>query len=78
MAGLLSNILVGLMSSASRVLYAYIYCFQWKAHDGVILKVDWNPITGLIVSGGEDCKYKVSILAGSLAILADRPSVIKC
>ncbi len=31
----------------------------WKAHDGVILKVDWSPINHLIVSGGEDCKYKV-------------------
>ncbi|XP_067950090.1 intraflagellar transport protein 80 homolog isoform X2 [Watersipora subatra] len=32
---------------------------MWKAHDGVILKIDWNPITGYIVSGGEDCRYKV-------------------
>ncbi|EDV28474.1 uncharacterized protein TRIADDRAFT_49567 [Trichoplax adhaerens] len=32
---------------------------QWKAHDGVILKADWNPINNLIISGGEDCKYKV-------------------
>lgn len=32
---------------------------SWKAHDGVVLKVDWNPANGLIVSGGEDCKYKV-------------------
>uniref|UniRef100_A0A8C4PYQ4 Intraflagellar transport 80 homolog (Chlamydomonas) n=1 Tax=Eptatretus burgeri TaxID=7764 RepID=A0A8C4PYQ4_EPTBU len=32
---------------------------QWKAHDGVVLKVDWNPLNGLIVSGGEDCRYKV-------------------
>ncbi|KAI9344345.1 WD40-repeat-containing domain protein [Obelidium mucronatum] len=31
----------------------------WKAHDGVILKVDWNMATNLIVSGGEDCRYKV-------------------
>ena len=34
---------------------------QWKAHDGVVLKVDWNPINNLIISGGEDCKYKVHI-----------------
>ncbi|XP_059507049.1 intraflagellar transport protein 80 homolog isoform X4 [Stegostoma tigrinum] len=33
--------------------------FQWKAHDGVILKVDWNIVNDLILSGGEDCKYKV-------------------
>eukprot|EP00744_Colponema_vietnamica_P004654 GILI01006912.1.p1 GENE.GILI01006912.1~~GILI01006912.1.p1 ORF type:complete len:758 (-),score=200.90 GILI01006912.1:92-2365(-) len=32
---------------------------QWKAHDGVVLKVDWNSVTNLIVSAGEDCKYKV-------------------
>ncbi|XP_069004319.1 intraflagellar transport protein 80 homolog isoform X2 [Embiotoca jacksoni] len=32
---------------------------QWKAHDGVILKVEWNSVNDLILSGGEDCKYKV-------------------
>ncbi|KAM4771325.1 intraflagellar transport protein 80 homolog [Rhinophrynus dorsalis] len=32
---------------------------QWKAHDGVILKVDWNSVNDLILSAGEDCKYKV-------------------
>lgn len=32
---------------------------QWKAHEGVILKVDWNSVNDLIISGGEDCKYKV-------------------
>ncbi|XP_063772234.1 intraflagellar transport protein 80 homolog isoform X2 [Pseudophryne corroboree] len=32
---------------------------QWKAHDGVILKVDWNAVSDLILSAGEDCKYKV-------------------
>ena len=32
---------------------------QWKAHDGVVLKVDWNVANNLIVSGGEDCTYKV-------------------
>ena len=37
----------------------HVLLFQWKAHDGVILKVDWNPVNGLILSGGEDCKYKV-------------------
>lgn len=29
----------------------------WKAHDGVVLKADWSPISGLIVSGGEDCRW---------------------
>uniref|UniRef100_A0A3B3I0V8 Intraflagellar transport 80 homolog (Chlamydomonas) n=1 Tax=Oryzias latipes TaxID=8090 RepID=A0A3B3I0V8_ORYLA len=32
---------------------------QWKAHDGLVLKVDWNSVNSLILSGGEDCKYKV-------------------
>eukprot|EP00794_Sanderia_malayensis_P011126 gene11126-12297_t len=32
---------------------------QWKAHDGIILKVDWNSINNIIISAGEDCKYKV-------------------
>ncbi|VDM17217.1 unnamed protein product [Hydatigera taeniaeformis] len=31
----------------------------WMAHDGLILKVDWNPINDLLISGGEDCRYKV-------------------
>jgi intraflagellar transport protein 80 len=31
----------------------------WRAHEGVVLKVDWSAINNLIVSGGEDCKYKV-------------------
>lgn len=38
---------------------------QWKAHDGIILSADWNPCNNLIVSGGEDCKYRVKILARS-------------
>lgn len=32
---------------------------QWKAHDGVVLQVDWNVLNGRIISGGEDRKYKV-------------------
>lgn len=32
---------------------------QWKAHDGVVLAVDWNPANNLIISAGEDCKYRV-------------------
>ena len=32
---------------------------KWKAHDGVVMKADWNPINDLIVTGGEDCRYKV-------------------
>lgn len=32
---------------------------QWKAHDGIILKVDWNLVNNLLISAGEDKKYKV-------------------
>ncbi|XP_053728928.1 intraflagellar transport protein 80 homolog [Synchiropus splendidus] len=32
---------------------------QWKAHDGVVLRTEWNSVNDLILSGGEDCKYKV-------------------
>ena len=31
---------------------------QWRAHDGLILAVDWSLLGNLIVSGGEDRKYK--------------------
>ncbi|XP_077396712.1 intraflagellar transport protein 80 homolog isoform X2 [Festucalex cinctus] len=43
---------------------------QWKAHDGVILKVDWNSVNDLILSGGEDCKYKVWDSFGRLLYLS--------
>ena len=36
---------------------------MWKAHEGVILQVDWNPVNNLILSGGEDCTYKVGGVA---------------
>lgn len=32
---------------------------QWLAHDGIILKVAWSMNNNLILSGGEDCKYKL-------------------
>jgi intraflagellar transport protein 80 len=32
---------------------------QWNAHDGIVLCVDWNVANGNIISGGEDCSYKV-------------------
>lgn len=32
---------------------------QWNAHDGIVLCVDWNVSNGNIISGGEDCVYKV-------------------
>lgn len=39
---------------------------HWKGHDGVVLKVDWNASNNLIVSGGEDCRYKLWDLYGRL------------
>lgn len=32
---------------------------QWNAHDGIVLCTDWNVANNLIVSGGEDCTYRV-------------------
>mmetsp|Transcript_6247 Transcript_6247/g.15948 ORF Transcript_6247/g.15948 Transcript_6247/m.15948 type:complete len:765 (-) Transcript_6247:257-2551(-) len=32
---------------------------QWKAHDAVVTSVDWNVVNNLIVSGAEDCRYKI-------------------
>ncbi|KAL0124329.1 hypothetical protein PUN28_006277 [Cardiocondyla obscurior] len=33
--------------------------YKWHAHDNLILTACWNPTNGLIVSGGEDCRYKI-------------------
>ncbi|XP_040569650.2 intraflagellar transport protein 80 homolog [Lepeophtheirus salmonis] len=32
---------------------------QWRAHEGVVLCLDWSPSAGRIISGAEDCRYKV-------------------
>lgn len=32
---------------------------KWKAHSATVMKVDWNAMNNLIVSAGEDCKYKI-------------------
>ncbi|BFZ00478.1 hypothetical protein BsWGS_03517 [Bradybaena similaris] len=32
---------------------------MWKAHEGIILSVDWNAVNNLILSGAEDKRYKV-------------------
>eukprot|EP00607_Mallomonas_marina_P004382 CAMPEP_0182436838 /NCGR_PEP_ID=MMETSP1167-20130531/83886_1 /TAXON_ID=2988 /ORGANISM="Mallomonas Sp, Strain CCMP3275" /LENGTH=784 /DNA_ID=CAMNT_0024629435 /DNA_START=43 /DNA_END=2397 /DNA_ORIENTATION=+ len=32
---------------------------QWNAHEGLVLCVDWNVANNMIVSGGEDCIYRV-------------------
>uniref|UniRef100_A0A7S2QU27 Intraflagellar transport protein 80 n=2 Tax=Chlamydomonas chlamydogama TaxID=225041 RepID=A0A7S2QU27_9CHLO len=47
-----SNIIIRSSSTSAKQL-------SWKAHDGVVLKVDWSPINHMVISGGEDCKYKV-------------------
>lgn len=31
----------------------------WKAHDGAILCIDWNPINNRLISGGEDRVFRV-------------------
>ncbi|XP_014282320.1 intraflagellar transport protein 80 homolog isoform X1 [Halyomorpha halys] len=38
---------------------------RWKAHDGLILKVAWDHVNGRIISGGEDCRYKVWDMYGT-------------
>lgn len=43
--------ILGLQSSSKQL--------QWEGHEGLVLKVDWNPINNSIISGGEDCRYKV-------------------
>jgi len=32
---------------------------KWKGHEGVVMQVDWNSVNNLIVSCGEDCRYKL-------------------
>ncbi|CAG0919935.1 unnamed protein product, partial [Notodromas monacha] len=32
---------------------------QWRGHDGLILAVDWSPLNGCILSGGEDTRYRL-------------------
>ncbi|CAB3409258.1 unnamed protein product [Caenorhabditis bovis] len=58
-------------SSSSSVLYTNSdHCYikslrmqvaplKWKAHDGIVLCCDWSPTSALIITGGEDCKFKL-------------------
>ena len=41
------------------VLKGGLKTLTWKAHDEIVLCVDWNYSNKFIVSGGEDRKYKV-------------------
>lgn len=31
-----------------------------RAHEGVVLTLSWNGVTGRIATGGEDCRFRVS------------------
>ena len=46
---------------------------SWKAGDGIVLKVDWNPISNLIASCGEDCRYKVHTLTQYYKVMHESP-----
>lgn len=37
---------------------------KWKAHEGLVLCLAWSSSSELLVSGGEDCKYRVWDSAG--------------
>jgi len=45
---------------------------KWPAPDGLVLCIDWSSANSLIVSGGEDCVYKVWDGFGRL-LFASRP-----
>jgi hypothetical protein len=47
--------------SIKPVLKGGLKTLSWKAHDETVLCVDWNYSNKLILSGGEDRKYKVNI-----------------
>mmetsp|Transcript_128351 Transcript_128351/g.411344 ORF Transcript_128351/g.411344 Transcript_128351/m.411344 type:complete len:761 (+) Transcript_128351:159-2441(+) len=32
---------------------------EWKAHDGGVMQIDWSFVNNTILSGGEDCRYKI-------------------
>ena len=45
--------------------------FQLRhGHDGLVLCLDWSAATGRIVSGGEDCKYRVGRIFLSFCLIA--------
>ncbi|XP_065832392.1 uncharacterized protein [Oscarella lobularis] len=45
----------------------------WKAHENLILKVDWSPVNNLIISGSEDRRYKVWDSFGRLIYSSQPP-----
>lgn len=50
---------------------------KWTAHDGLVLCAAWSNVTGLIASGGEDCRYKVWDQSGAMLFqsMDERPIV---
>ncbi|CAD6189090.1 unnamed protein product [Caenorhabditis auriculariae] len=58
-------------STSSNVMYCNLdHCYikslkmqvaplKWKAHEGIVLCCDWSPTSNFLVTGGEDCKFKV-------------------
>jgi intraflagellar transport protein 80 len=46
---------------------------KWVAHDNLVLCVNWNVANGLIVSGGEDCTYRIWDAFGK-QLYASRPT----
>jgi len=32
---------------------------EWKAHEGIVIQLDWSFVNNTILSGGEDCRYKI-------------------
>ena len=49
------NLIIQSLQPSSKPLH-------WRAHDGLILAVDWSLLGNLIISGGEDRKYKVNCI----------------
>ncbi|CAD5229738.1 unnamed protein product [Bursaphelenchus okinawaensis] len=58
-------------SDGSRIVYTFgencvimslknqVQPTKWKAHEGVVLCLAWSSAVDLIVTGGEDCRYRV-------------------
>jgi len=32
---------------------------EWKAHDGIVMQLDWSFMNNTVLSAGEDCRYKI-------------------
>lgn len=32
---------------------------EWKAHEGIVMQLDWSFVNNTILSAGEDCRYKI-------------------